>query len=71
MKHKKKVLILGGGGFIGSHIAEALRDEYSIRIFDKKNFSHKNITPLRGDIDIVEGDFNNISDVVTILKHLL
>ena len=23
MKQKKKVLILGGGGFIGSHIAEA------------------------------------------------
>ena len=70
MKQKKKVLILGGGGFIGSHIAEALLDEYSIRIFDKKNFSHKNITPLRGDIDIVEGDFNNITDVEPALKGI-
>jgi len=39
MKHKKKVIILGGGGFIGSHIAESLLDEYSIRIFDKKILS--------------------------------
>lgn len=36
MKQKKKVLILGGGGFIGSHIAESLLGDYFIRIFDKK-----------------------------------
>jgi UDP-glucose 4-epimerase len=70
MKQKKKVLILGGGGFIGSHIAESLLDKYAIRIFDKKNFSHKNISFLKGDIDVTEGDFINITDVKRALKDV-
>jgi UDP-glucose 4-epimerase len=70
MKQKKKVLILGGGGFIGSHIAESLIGDYSIRIFDKKNFSHKNISFLKGDLDVIEGDFINIADVERALKEV-
>ncbi len=56
--------MLGGGGFIGSHLAEKLLDAgYSVRIFDIRNFSHKNISSLINKLEIVEGDFNNSKDI--------
>ena len=61
---KKKCLLLGGGGFIGSHLAEKLIDSgYSVRIFDVRNFSRKNIASLLNRVEIIEGDFHNIEDV--------
>lgn len=61
---KKKCLILGGGGFIGSHLADALlANNYDVVIFDKLNFSRKNINHILGKIKIIEGDFNNEIDL--------
>ncbi len=61
---KKKCLILGGGGFIGSHLADALLENgYDVVIFDKINFSRKNIKHNIGKIKIIEGDFNNEVDL--------
>lgn len=34
MTAKKKILITGGAGFIGSHLAEALAPEYNVVLFD-------------------------------------
>ncbi len=49
----KKILITGGNGFIGSHLAERLSKEYSICIFDNRegrfNYNHDAVF-LRGDI---------------------
>ncbi|MEI6884496.1 MAG: NAD-dependent epimerase/dehydratase family protein [Bacteroidota bacterium] len=61
---KGKCLLLGGGGFIGSHLAEKLlKSGYSVRIFDIRNFSHKNIASFLDNLEIVEGDFHNSKDV--------
>lgn len=61
---KKKCLILGGGGFIGSHLADALLESgYEVVIFDKLNFTRKNIQHNIGKIKIIEGDFNNEVDL--------
>jgi UDP-glucose 4-epimerase len=61
---KIKCLILGGGGFIGSHLADALLEsDYDVVIFDKVNFSKKNIQHNLDRIKVIEGDFNNEIDL--------
>jgi UDP-glucose 4-epimerase len=68
---KGKCLLLGGGGFIGSHLAEKLLDlGHAVRIFDIRNFSHKNIASLIDKLEIIEGDFNNIKDIKSALKDV-
>jgi UDP-glucose 4-epimerase len=63
---KPKCLILGGGGFIGSHLIHGLLNAgYHVRIFDVKNFSKRNIEEFTAGIEIIEGDFNNPVDVQT------
>jgi len=68
---KKKCLILGGGGFIGSHLADALlAKNFDVVIFDKLNFSRKNINHILDKVKIIEGDFNNEIDLKTALKDI-
>lgn len=64
MPKKERCLIYGGGGFIGSHLAERLLDTgYDVTIFDKLNFSEKNISDFSHRVHITEGDFNNEIDL--------
>jgi UDP-glucose 4-epimerase len=67
----KNCLILGGGGFIGSHLCdELIENGYNVTIFDKLNFSHKNIEHNLEKIKIIEGDFNNEVEFKNILKDI-
>ena len=51
-------IVYGGGGFIGSHLCEELlENNYDVTIFDKINFSKKNIDHFIDDVKIIEGDF--------------
>lgn len=71
MSGKERCLIYGGGGFIGSHLAEKLLESgYSVTIFDKLNFSGKNISDFTDKINIIEGDFNNEMDLKNSLKDI-
>jgi nucleoside-diphosphate-sugar epimerase len=60
-----KALVTGGGGFIGSHLAEhLLAAGYDVRTLD--NFStgrRSNLEHLAGEIDIVEGDIQSYERV--------
>src|SRR5450759_1017304 len=56
-----KVLVTGGAGFIGSHLAgRLLEDGHEVRILD--NFStgrRSNIEALADEIEVVEGDIQS------------
>ena len=56
-----RALVTGGGGFIGSHIAERLlHDGHDVRILD--NFAtgrRENLLALGGEMEIVEGDIQS------------
>ncbi|WP_067052289.1 SDR family oxidoreductase [Methanofollis ethanolicus] len=60
-----KYIVTGGAGFIGSHIAEALRDEHEVVVID--DFSTGHPENLRGfDVTLVEG---NVADL-PLLKRI-
>lgn len=68
---KKKCLVLGGAGFIGSHIADRLLSlGIDVRILDKINCYKGNIEHLRKDIDFLEGDFLNSADIENALQGM-
>jgi UDP-glucose 4-epimerase len=56
-----KILVTGGGGFIGSHLVDALLERGdSVRVID--NFStgdRRNLLHVRSDVEIVEGDLRS------------
>nr|MBC8489614.1 NAD-dependent epimerase/dehydratase family protein [Bacteroidota bacterium] len=58
-----------GGGFIGSHLSdELISNGYDVVVFDKLNFSKKNIVHIKNNLSVLEGDFNNDVDIVKSLK---
>ena len=68
---RQRCLILGGGGFIGSHLAQYLvNDGYNVRVFDVKNFGKKNLLSFIDKLEIVEGDFSNPVDVSLAIKDV-
>lgn len=54
-------LVTGGGGFIGSHLAEALvKRGKSVRVLDNFSTGHRaNLDHLAGKIELIEGDIRN------------
>lgn len=66
---KEKCLILGGAGFIGSHLADKLLESgYDVTVFDKINSFKGNIKHLLKKIRFIEGDFNNDIDIRNAIK---
>ncbi len=53
---------------MGSHLAEELLAAgYAVRVFDQANRDRRNLASVAGDIEIVEGDFLNESEVEKVI----
>ena len=62
-------LVFGGGGFIGSHIAEALVENgYNVKVFDSFPLGMKNLAFIKDRIEIIKGDFLDERDTATVFK---
>jgi nucleoside-diphosphate-sugar epimerase len=65
-----KALVTGGGGFIGSHVAERLlHDGYEVRVLD--NFSsgrRSNLLAFADEIELVEGDIQSYERAHTAVR---
>lgn len=73
-----KYLVLGGGGFMGSHLSEALLAAgNAVRIFDRPNLSRFKLLQHHKGLEWFEGDFINREDVAQavtgcdIIYHLI
>jgi dTDP-L-rhamnose 4-epimerase len=69
--HRKRALVTGGAGLIGSHLADLLqREGWQVRILDNlEPQTHRNGKPswISSDVDFIEGD---VADRETIAKAL-
>jgi len=62
-------LILGGTGFLGSHLAERLVNRgYGVRVFDSFETGMANLETIKDKIEITKGDFLNHADVLQALQ---
>jgi len=66
-----KCLVLGGAGFIGSHIVDALVERgHEVRVFDLPNISKRNLEKNLEKIELVGGDFDNANDIARALEGI-
>jgi len=64
-------LVLGGGGFLGSHLSEALiKRGCAVRILEKSGFSRNNISSFSNLIEVVEGDWREPGVIKAALKDI-
>ena len=60
--------MLGGGGFIGKHLSEALLQEgFEVRVFERPHLDMEEHLTLQSRVEWVEGDFKNPADVLPAL----
>lgn len=61
-------LVLGGAGFIGSHVVDALLERgHKVRVFDRPNIDITNLSASMPHIEFLSGDFSNESNLAEAL----
>jgi UDP-glucose 4-epimerase len=71
MEKTQKCLVLGGCGFIGSHLVDKLLERsYEVTLFDKTNVNTKNIAQHLNKVKLVHGDFANPEDLKKAIQNI-
>jgi len=71
MNATMKCLVLGGGGFLGSHACDALLAHgCRVRVFEKQYVGKENIQHAIKDIEWIEGDFTNRAHLREIVQGM-
>src|ERR1044072_830243 len=64
-----RAAVLGGCGFIGSHVCRALVARgHGVRIFEKTYASRELISDIENEVEIVEGDITRPDDVLAAIE---
>lgn len=62
-------VVLGGCGFLGSHIChELVRNGHPVRVFDKLYAERSRLSDIQDEVEVVEGDVARASDVLSALE---
>ncbi len=74
MSNKKRVLVTGGAGLIGSHLADLLLKEgHSVKILDNlepQTHLHGKPPWISKDVEFIQGDLRNDADVLKALTNV-
>src|ERR1700682_5864826 len=72
--HRKRALVTGGAGLIGSHVADLLRREgWSVRILDNlEPQTHRHGKPawIRSEVEFIQGDVADRETIASALKNI-
>lgn len=64
-----RCLVLGGAGFMGSHLVELLvREGLPVRVFDLPGAVAKRLAAVRKQIEVVEGDFQQAREAAAAME---
>jgi UDP-glucose 4-epimerase len=68
MNNAPSAVVLGGCGFIGSHLCRELVKDRRVRVFDKLYTERHLIGDIAGEVEVVEGDATRADDVLAALE---
>jgi len=62
-ENKEKVLITGGTGLIGSHLAEKLTDNYEVHIISRSKKNYWRLQEIDDKIQFLENDLSSKEEI--------